>query len=102
MTPAQIYGLNSPLSSLGQPQQPTAPQQNLAPLGLGSVPEWQTLLPNRNTDMYNNNRFNYMLPELRPSPNNGAGITIADPNYQMQQQIWQNIYGRQIGGGGNL
>jgi hypothetical protein len=96
--PFPNYGSPS-LALLGQQQQkPPAPQMDLSQLGLGSVPEWQTLMPNRQTDMYNNNRFDYALPELKPPASNGAGITLADPNYQMQQQIWQNLYGRQIGG----
>lgn len=102
--PFSNYGSNLSLAMLGQGQTPpsAAPQTDLRQLGLGSVPEWRMLVPNRMTDMYNNNRFDYALPELRPSAENGAGITIADPNSQMQQQIWQNLYGRQIGRAGHL
>jgi hypothetical protein len=59
-----------------------------------SSPEWQWQ-PNPNTkgNVYN-------MPEMQPSGNYPP--MRVDPNDTMALSVWQNIYGRQIGGGGNL
>ncbi len=72
------YG--NPLAALGQPQQQPMPQQNLGALGTGD----------------------YAMRQFQPSPQNGAGIMVADPNSQMLQAFWNYLYGRQIGAGNNL
>jgi hypothetical protein len=100
------YGSNLPLAMLGQAQAPSSPRMqplDLGQLGLGSVPEWQTLIPDQSTDPYKNKRFNYAGPEISPVPgqDNYSG-SVVDPNDPMLLQMWQNLFGRQIGGRGNL